>query len=113
MHKNKNNYLLSTLAVGLIASASLCAYAALPSHKEHRSLEALRYLDESPRELKRNVKAKTISSEGFLYEDFETVTGEEPYMLPDGWTVSATPRACNRLLACRYNINGRVGSRGN
>lgn len=91
MHRNKKKSLLSASAIGLIASASICGYAGMPGHNGPGSIETLRYADERPAELKFKVKAKTVSSEGFLYEDFETATGDEPYLLPEGWTVTSTP----------------------
>lgn len=49
----------------------------------------------SPREngikMTRPHNAPAVSSSLVFYEDFESVSGEEPYPLPEGWSATATP----------------------
>lgn len=55
----------------------------VPLGKEHKKAMAL----QSPRLI-----ASAVSSSLLFYEDFESVTGQEPYDLPTGWTSVANPK---------------------
>lgn len=82
----KKSYLLTAIFCVLFPSVALCA--GLHGDKTHTRLEVARCIDDRPSELMRTAPAKTISDNGFFYEDFEF---SKDYAFPDGWTVSATP----------------------
>lgn len=85
----KKGYLLTAVtAVSCVLFPSVYLFAGLSGDETHPRLEVARCIDGGPSELKRTGPAKTISKDGFFYEDFEFA---KDYAFPEGWTLSATP----------------------
>lgn len=59
--------------------------------------------------IKKKAPFRTVSENGFLYEDFEDATGKDPFPLPEGWTNVATPGVNNDIWRCgTLSLNGEI-----
>ncbi len=75
-------------AISGVLFPSVFLFAGLSGGMTPSRLEVAGCQNEEPSVQKRTVPEKTISKEGFFYEDFES---SKDYAFPDGWTVTSTP----------------------
>lgn len=87
----------TTIAASLALIAATAAITAAvgqePQHKKEfiGMLTLERSADMPVVSLPRMAKASAVSTSLKFYEDFESVSGEDPYSLPDGWTSVSNP----------------------
>ena len=70
-------------AISGVLFPSVFLFAGLSGGMTPSRLEVAGCQNEEPSVQKRTVPEKTISKEGFFYEDFES---SKDYAFPDGWT---------------------------
>ncbi len=79
--------ILGILIVGLLAGARVPESPHLKQIDYPVTVEQGR----SKNAVKRKTMARIVSEKDFLYEDFESAIGKDPFPMPEGWATIATP----------------------